>query len=651
MPNKAINTKNKCLIPIVLEKAWYKLAETQCVDNALLRHEVASSWKRCLASNIDPSKAITATNIKNFIEQDKKSAMLLAASHAHVQQLYDTIRGHGYIIILTDAQGIILTVLGDNKVMNFAESVYLIPGANCSEDAIGTNSLGTCLVQKKPIQIFSHEHYCQYYHDWSCSCAPILDRQGNLLGSLDISNIDNKIHSPVQLNLVRMTAKAIGMEWDFHALQEDIREKYYYFNMAIDSVSDSLIFLDNQNNISHINKNALQLLGDTETSYIGQNIHALVKEREKIKQVLAEKQPWASLHFQTPRGLTAVSISANPVKDKDLKQIGTICSIKEKAKNSNNKNIARYSFDNFICVNTRMQSVLQQARKVAATESSILIEGESGTGKEILAQAVHNSSPRRQEPFVAINCAALPLELIQSELFGYEEGAFTGAKRGGKIGKFELAQGGTLFLDEIGDMPLPAQANLLRALQEKCITRLGGQMPVAVDVRIIAATNKDLLREIAQERFRSDLYYRLAGERLHVPPLRERKEDIWPIIYHIVKTKPSPTPTTTALQFTHQVKALLEMHTWPGNVRELENVVMFFLNRLHDHTVTIDDLPPELQPQAPMDDTMALKQVEHSTILATVAKHGHNMTASAKALGISRTTLYRKMRQLERATG
>ncbi len=288
--------------------------------------------------------------------------MLLAASHAHVQQLYDTIRGHGYIIILTDAQGIILTVLGDNKVMNFAESVYLIPGANCSEDAIGTNSLGTCLVQKKPIQIFSHEHYCQYYHDWSCSCAPILDRQGNLLGSLDISNIDNKIHSPVQLNLVRMTAKAIGMEWDFHALQEDIREKYYYFNMAIDSVSDSLIFLDNQNNISHINKNALQLLGDTETSYIGQNIHALVKEREKIKQVLAEKQPWASLHFQTPRGLTAVSISANPVKDRDLKQIGTICSIKEKQKFQTIKT-CRYSFDNFICVNTRMQSVLQQGAR------------------------------------------------------------------------------------------------------------------------------------------------------------------------------------------------------------------------------------------------------------------------------------------------
>jgi len=651
MPNKAINNENRCLIPVVLEKAWSKLAATHCVDNALLRHEIASSWKRCLASNIDPSKAITATNIQNFIEQDKKAARLLAASHTHIQQLYDTIKGHGYVIILTDAQGIILTVLGDKKVMNFAESVYLIPGANCSENAIGTNSLGTCLIQKKPIQIFSHEHYCQYYHDWSCSCAPIPDRQGNLLGTLDISNIDNKIHSPVQLNLVKMTAKAIGMEWDFHALQEDIREKYYYFTMAIESVSDSLIFLDNQNNISHINNNALQLLGDTETSYIGRNIHSLVKEREKIKLVLSEKQPWASLHFQTPRGLTAVSLSVNPVKDKDLKQIGAICCLKEKTKNPNNKNVARYHFDNFICADPRMQSVLQQARKVAATESSILIEGESGTGKEILAQAVHNNSPRHQKPFVAINCAALPLELIQSELFGYEEGAFTGAKRGGKIGKFELAQGGTLFLDEIGDMPLPAQANLLRALQEKCITRLGGQMPVPVDVRIIAATNKDLPREIAQERFRSDLYYRLAGERLHVLPLRDRKEDIWPIIFHIVKTKSSPPQTAATLQFTHQVKALLEMHAWPGNVRELENVVMFFVNRLHGNLVTIDDLPPELQPQAPVDDTLALKQVEQSTILATVAKHGHNMTASAKALGISRTTLYRKMRQLERATG
>ena len=154
MPNKAINNENKCLIPVVLEKAWSKLAATHCVDNALLRHEIASSWKRCLASNIDPSKAITATNIKNFIEQDKKAVRLLAASHTHIQQLYDTIKGHGYVIILTDAQGIILTVLGDKKVMNFAESVYLIPGANCSENAIGTNSLGTCLIQKNPSRFF-----------------------------------------------------------------------------------------------------------------------------------------------------------------------------------------------------------------------------------------------------------------------------------------------------------------------------------------------------------------------------------------------------------------------------------------------------------------------------------------------------------------
>lgn len=651
MQQKTIKNKDKYQTPVILEEAWSKLASKHCVDNSLLRREIALSWERCLASNIDPIKTITAGIKDDFIEQDKKANMLLSASRTHVQQLYDTIKGNGYVIILTDAQGILLTIIGDKKVLNFAESVCLLPGANCSEDSIGTNSLGTCLIQKQPIQIFSHEHYCQYYHDWSCSSAPILDRSGNLLGTLDISNIDDKQHSIVMLNLVTMTAKSIGMEWDFRILQEDVREKYFYFNTAIESVSDSLIFLDGQNNISHINKNALKLLGKSRANCIGKNITSLVQEHEKIHQALAGGHPWTNIHLRTPHGLSAVSISVNPVNNKASEHIGIICAIKEKNKNPTNPNIARYTFDHFICANARMQALLEQARKVAATESSVLIEGESGTGKEILAQAVHNGGARRQKPFVAINCAALPLELIQSELFGYEEGAFTGAKRGGKVGKFELAHGGTLFLDEIGDMPVPAQANLLRALQEKCITRLGGQTPVPVDVRVIAATNKDLHREIAQARFRSDLYYRLAGERLHVSPLRERKEDIWPIIAHIVRTKQSHPVDADTLQFTHQVKAILEMHAWPGNVRELENVVLFFINRMRDNIVTVEDLPLELQPQEETAAVVDLKQVEQSTILSTVAKHGHNMTASAKALGISRTTLYRKMRQLQRAVG
>uniref|UniRef100_I2Q006 Transcriptional activator of acetoin/glycerol metabolism n=1 Tax=Desulfovibrio sp. U5L TaxID=596152 RepID=I2Q006_9BACT len=639
--------KHKYVTPMILEEAWNKLASNNYVDDSLLRQDVAISWKRCLDYSVNPIKIDDCSIVIDFIESDKKTRTLSVASDHHIQQLYDAVKGNGYVIILTDANGIILNIIGDKKVLNFAESLKLVPGANCSEDAIGTNSMGTCVILKRPLQIFSHEHYCQYYHDWSCSSAPILDCCGNLVGTLDISNTDNKPHPHLLHDLVKMTARAIGMNWDLCALQDDAKNKYYYFNAAIDSVPDSLIFLDNQNNISHINKNALKILGNAAINYIGQGIQVIAPEHEKIKQALADGQAWTNLHFNTPQGLTSASVRINPIKNICLKQIGAICSIKEKGQNLNNRNVTRYTFDDFVCTNTKMQSLLQHARKISATDVSILIQGESGTGKEILAQAVHNNSARCYKPFVAVNCAALPTELIQSELFGYEEGSFTGAKRGGKAGKFELAQGGTLFLDEIGDMPLAAQANLLRVLQEKYITRLGGQAPVPVDVRIIAATNKNLPQEIEQLRFRADLFYRLASERLHVPPLRERKEDIWPIIWYILK-KHLPKTAIDALHFAHQVKAIMEMHEWPGNVRELENVVLFFLNTMHDSIVTVNDLPTDLQPQIDTADAVDLKQMEQHTIKSTLAKHGNNISTSAKALGISRNTLYRKIKRFQR---
>lgn len=651
MQQNMILSENKIPAPVVMEEAWSKLASKHCVDNSLLRREIALSWERCLSYKIDPVRIINACVVNDYIEQDKKAHKLSFVSDGHVQQLYDAVSGNGYVVILADSNGVIVKVLGDRKIVNFAESLYLIPGANCSEDAIGTNSMGTCAIQKQPLQIVSCEHYCQYYHDWSCSSAPILDGFGNLLGTLDISNIDNKPHPLILHNLVRMTARAIGMAWDFYAVQEDVREKYYYFNVAIDTVPDPLIFLDNKNNISHINKKALKLLGNTSLKYVGRSITSLVPEHEKVTRALSERQAWMHIHFQTAHGLTPVSIFVNPVKNKDFERIGAICSIKENLKDQNNNNSTRYAFDDFVCANKKMRAMLRHAQDISITDVSILIEGESGTGKEILAQAIHNNSARHRKPFVAINCAAIPIELIQSELFGYEEGTFTGAKRGGKAGKFELAHGGTLFLDEIGDMPLAAQANLLRALQEKCITRLGGQTPVPVDVRIIAATNKDLHREIKQSHFRADLFYRLAGECLHVLPLRERIEDIWPILFHILKQKHLPNIDMDALQFTHQVKAIMELYAWPGNVRELENVVLFFSRRLQHNVVTVADLPSELQPQEEISDVVDLKQVEQSTILSTLAKHGHNISASAKALGISRTTLYRKMRRLQPAVG
>lgn len=229
---------------------------------------------------------------------------------------------------------------------------------------------------------------------------------------------------------------------------------------------------------------------------------------------------------------------------------------------------ARYRFEDILCHNAAMRQCISMAEKVAGTDYTVLITGQTGTGKEMFAQAIHNASPRRNKPFVAVNCAALPESLLESELFGYEEGAFTGAKRGGKLGLFEQADGGTIFLDEIGDMPYPLQSKLLRVLQEQQIVRLGGSNVINIDVRIITATNCDLLQHIREHRFREDLFYRLSVFPIELIPLCQRKEDIVPLFCHIGNIEEPSLP--------QHIKARLNSYTWPGNVRELRNAADYY---------------------------------------------------------------------------
>ncbi len=289
---------------------------------------------------------------------------------------------------------------------------------------------------------------------------------------------------------------------------------------------------------------------------------------------------------------------------------------------------------------------MRNAKNISFKDTTILIQGESGTGKEIIAQAIHNYSPRLNRPFIAVNCAALPKDLIQSELFGYEEGTFTGAKKGGKAGKFELANGGTIFLDEIGDMPLTVQTNLLRVLQEKYIVRVGGSRIIPLDVRIIAATNKNLLKEVENGRFRNDLYYRLAVFVLNIPPLRERKEDLEVLLQHFIRKHASSQGTAESIIISPQVRRIILAYDWPGNVRELENTVIYFLNSMKGSTVTVNDLPPALKAGADVAVNLkTLEELEKQNIIQTLKQCNRNITLAAASLGITRATLYRKIKK------
>lgn len=313
--------------------------------------------------------------------------------------------------------------------------------------------------------------------------------------------------------------------------------------------------------------------------------------------------------------------------------------------------LAKSSLDNFIGCSKKIQLLKQQTRQFAQTDSTILITGESGTGKEMLAQGIHNASQRKLGPFLAVNCAALPENLLESELFGYEEGAFTGTRKGGKPGLFELAHGGTLFLDEIVEMPLSLQSRLLRILQEREVMRLGADRVIAVDVRIVAATNRDLEIFVQANKFRSDLYYRLNVLRLRIPPLRERPEDIPELVACFLQLFSKLNPAIECIS--PQAVKLLQLHAWKGNVRELFNIlerVMLLVQRPVITAADIGNLLPiatsrPVRPAAGRDiQSGTLQQLEKNAIMQFLLEEKFNYTRVAERLGINRTTLWRKLK-------
>lgn len=310
-----------------------------------------------------------------------------------------------------------------------------------------------------------------------------------------------------------------------------------------------------------------------------------------------------------------------------------------------------FSFADIYGNSQDMHTLRRYAKQIAGTDSAILIRGESGTGKEVFARAIHNQSQRRTEPFVPINCAAIPESLLESELFGYEEGAFSGAKKGGKPGKFELANGGTLFLDEIGDMPLHMQIKLFRVLQEQCIERIGSLKSIPIDVRVISATNQDLKNLITLKKFREELYFRLNVMPLNIPPLRERPEDIPDLAYFFLK-KYNHKNNKSIETIDADVFDYLCAYSWPGNVRELENLMEYIVNMTFETRVTRDRLPSNLLVEHDLHSragtlTERVKSYERMIIQKTMDKYqgsGDEKTKAASELGISLPTLYRKLR-------
>ncbi|MGV8983273.1 sigma-54-dependent Fis family transcriptional regulator [Clostridium sp.] len=430
--------------------------------------------------------------------------------------------------------------------------------------------------------------------------------------------------------------------------------------IVLDAVDRGIIAADHEGNILHYNTKALELFNLNGNQILNTNIKNLIGSLDF--NILIEKHKNLSNKEFTYKGINhhfrGVFV-AKPISIGN-KSFGIVCAfsnISDLLKTVNNMTTGTMvtSFDSIIGSSYCLEQVKEEAKKASKSTSTVLIQGESGTGKELFARAVHFNSNRAKGPFIAINCAAIPEQLLESEFFGYEDGAFTGARRGGKAGKFELANKGTIFLDEIGDMPIHLQTKLLRVAQEYTIEKIGGKEAIPIDVRIIAATNKDLEKKVLEGEFRQDLFYRLNVIPLNIPPLRDRKEDIVVLMDYLLD-KCNAKLEKHINKIEEDVLEVFMNYQWPGNVRELENTIEYAVNMCGSSVIICNDLPKRLKVSENMPVShenigiIPIKELEKNEIQKALEYYGNSkqaITKAAEALELSRATLYRKIKEYE----
>lgn len=619
---------------------------------------IMRSRERSIAYGITEDLVFSRTILEgaDLSERILKNRNLVVAAEPFMDQLYDFVRGSEFFAILTDAEGCILSIVGDDEILKMADKLKMRPGAFMDEKNIGTNAMGTTLAEGVPVQVSGDEHTIRVYHRWTCSASVIHDADGHVVGTLDLTGYIENVH-PHTLGMVVAAVNAIEKTMKLTAKTRIIKENAKFTERLIDSIQASIISCHANGEIKTVNKQALTLFKSTETVFRKKSVRHYIDRFDDILEACKNRDEFQNEEIAV-FGLSDalhMSVSAYPILDEDdtLESVILVLRDVKNVRKLANEIMGRraiYTFDQIIGKSKIIKDLIQFGEEVADSKSTVLITGESGTGKEIFAHAIHNHSNRRNKNFIVLNCASIPRSLIESELFGYEEGSFTGAKRGGHPGKFEIADGGTIFLDEIGEMPLDMQTRLLRVIQEGVVTRVGSNSQFPVDVRIIAATNKDLYDEVNKGNFRLDLYYRLKVLPIHLPPLRERREDI-PLLVEFFNQKISKSINKKEMDIPASYLEELVGYDWPGNVRELENILELMLNtrqipqllqsKNEGHHLGVQSIPKVIHSH----QMLSLQDVEREHIKKTLAENAYNVSISAKTLGIGRNTLYRKMTQ------
>jgi PAS domain S-box-containing protein len=616
-------------------------------------YDFKASHKRCVELGVDRDQVYSKKIIGRDELQKKyvKNRDLILNAAPFMEQMCDFVKGSNFFALLTDNEGCILNAIGDDQILTEAFGMKMTAGAYMDEENIGTNAMSIAINQLDPIQIVGEEHYIKAYHKWTCSAASIKDGKGKIIGALNLTGYKEGAHLHT-LGMVAAASNAIEQMMNAKKCNRTLTLTKKHMETVLNSIPIGIISCDIDGNIKSINKRAVEIYGFSEFEMKNLGMISLVDSWHSIKNSLYSGKGTQSeaVYINTSKSKMQYSLSAYPMynSNEDIVEIVYVLEELKKVRKLAGKIMygqAYYTFDKIISVSENFLKIIDYAKKIADSKSTVLIMGESGTGKELFAQSIHNYSSRMDEPFIAVNCGAIPRELIESELFGYEEGAFTGAKKGGYAGKFEMADEGTIFLDEIGEMPLDMQTKLLRVIEEGAISRIGGTKTINVNSRIIAATNRDLKIEVEKGNFRKDLYYRLNVVPLYLTPLRERREDIAPLVKYLMRAI-SARLGKREVEIPEEYMRYLSNYDWPGNVRELENVLELMINT---ETIPSNIISNNCSSREDLvtinNDCFRMDFVEKQHIIKVLKKFENNITLASKALGVGRCTLYRKIKE------
>lgn len=615
---------------------------------------IARSWLRCVNSyGLDPihprpSQVLEQTRLR---EHQERLDDLLDIARIEIKSLYQRIAGSGFAIILTDCDGVIINWTGDDKLSKPFEHIGLWLGAIWNEENEGTNGIGTVLIERQALTVHSNEHFRNRYTHLTCSAAPIFDPQGQLLAVLDISSVkcqDSRQSQLHTLALAVLSAKTIEHCLFLRVFRKQFVLRFHHQLEYMGQGSEGLLAFDNSGRILAANQSAADQLQQTRQQMIGQRIDALFAVSLDALLGHSRNQPVMLKPIcNTTKDLFFVLLHGTERQPSNTRS--STASITAERSPLHMRTLEGLSGDDPL-----MTYNVHCARRVMNKRVNILLTGETGTGKEVFTKALHEASDRAGKSFVAVNCASIPESLIESELFGYKYGAFTGARQEGRRGKILQAHGGTLFLDEIGDMPPPLQTRLLRVLEEKAVLPLGSDTPVPVDVYLISATHRNLQERIAIGAFREDLYYRLNGLELRLPALRERSDRS-----SLIRNLLAMESDGVDIRIAEDAFAALKAYSWPGNIRQLRNVLRTAAALCENRIIRLEDLPAEivgLSLPYPVQRNLGygavvsnavggLAQAEREALLHELDRQDWNITNTATHLGFSRNTLYRKMRK------